>query len=229
MRSGIAVLQWASEEHVLGLVQWCAGELGAQIIHGWPGFFSTPPSSHPSFQGFAPGSACLFIAAPKQELRTFSSHPFSTIQHPSKLLSSAHASSPNVCNLWKLIQGFLTCRPPMDYLSTHLLMPWVQRPLKARMMNGAEITGLHWVREENVLASAQWCPMPWHGEVCPCGPSKIIHSWCGGEVWWSETLRLSKTGCRQMGLQWNLWAGGGSETLGLIPTGGRSICRNVER
>ena len=76
MRSGVAVLQWASEEHVLGLVHWCAGELGAQIIHGWPGFFSTPPSSYPSFQGFAPGSACLFIAAPKQELRTFSSHPF---------------------------------------------------------------------------------------------------------------------------------------------------------
>ena len=60
MRSGIAVLQWAREEHVLGLVRWCAGELGAQIIHGWPGFFSAPPSPHPSFQGFAPVSACLF-------------------------------------------------------------------------------------------------------------------------------------------------------------------------
>ena len=60
MRSGIAVLQWAREEHVLGLVRRCAGELGAQIIHGWPGFFSAPPSPHPSFQGFAPVSACLF-------------------------------------------------------------------------------------------------------------------------------------------------------------------------
>ena len=29
------------------------------------------------------------------------------------------------------------------------------KALKARMMNGAEIAGFHWAREENVLALAQ--------------------------------------------------------------------------
>ena len=91
---------------------------------------SGPPTTHGLIEGPRPHAMALHIAAPKQaQSHLISSHPFGTIQHPSKLSSSAHASSPNVCNLWKLIQGSLTSRPPMDYLSTHLPMRWVQRPL----------------------------------------------------------------------------------------------------
>ena len=76
---------------------------------------SDPPTTHGLIEGPLPHAMALHIAAPKQERsHLISSHPFGTIQHPSKLSSSAHASSPNVCNLRKLIQGSLTPRPPMD-------------------------------------------------------------------------------------------------------------------
>ena len=76
---------------------------------------SDPPATHGLIEGPRPHAMALHTAAPKQERsHLISSHPFGTIQHPSKLSSSAHASSPNVCNLWKLIQGSLTPRPPMD-------------------------------------------------------------------------------------------------------------------
>ena len=89
---------------------------------------SDPPTTHGLIEGPLPHAMALHIAAPKQEQsHLISSHLIGTI--PSKLSSSAHASSPNVCNLRKLIQGSLTSRPPMDYLSTHLPMRWVQRPL----------------------------------------------------------------------------------------------------
>ena len=92
---------------------------------------SDPPTSHGLIEGPLHHAMALHIAATKQEQsHLISSHIIGTIQHPSKLSSSAHASSPNVCNLWKLIQGSLTSRPPMDYLSTHLPMRWVQRPLE---------------------------------------------------------------------------------------------------
>ena len=92
---------------------------------------SDPPTTHGLIEGPLHHAMALHIAAPKQEQsHLISSHIIGTIQHPSKLSSSAHASSPNVCNLWKLIQGSLTSRPPMDYLSTHFPMRWVQRPLE---------------------------------------------------------------------------------------------------
>ena len=60
-------------------------------------------------------------------------HHFSTIQDlqaavlafkPSPL--SPHACGPHAasCNLWKLIQGSLTPRQPLDYLNAYLTMPW---------------------------------------------------------------------------------------------------------
>ena len=60
-------------------------------------------------------------------------HHFSTIQdlHVAVLafkpfLLSPHACGPHAtpCNLWKLIQGSLTPRLPLDYLNAHLTMPW---------------------------------------------------------------------------------------------------------
>ena len=60
-------------------------------------------------------------------------HHFSTIQDLQAavlafkpFLLSPHACGPHAtpCNLWKLIQGSLTPRLPLDYLNAHLTMPW---------------------------------------------------------------------------------------------------------
>ena len=220
MRSGIPVLQWAREEHVLGLVQWCAGELGAQIIHRWPGFFSTPPSSHPSFQGFAPVSACLFIqclqpvetnprvfhpqrhpwiilrahmdplphamalgiTAPKQRLFSLAqwkpaiSAPFIILAFKALHLFP-HACSPNVCNLWKLIQRSLN---PWHGVGSQIIhrRSGGQRPMdelgcrhceeacaEDDSLEGCWIVLKGW--DETVLALVQRCAVPWHRVVGP--------------------------------------------------------------
>ena len=89
-----------------------------RILHQSKNSFLSPSSSQ------VQNSAKLCKTASSAPLQHHSRPPSCCPGLP--FLLSPHACGPHAtpCNLWKLIQGSLTPRPPLDYLNAHLTMPW---------------------------------------------------------------------------------------------------------
>ena len=91
---------------------------------------------------------------------------------------SADISSSNVCNLWKLTQGFLPSRPPMNYLRCWMLLKGWDFYFGAAMYNAVT-----WENGSSNNPCVAWGPETLRLSSVHCRQmcTQLIHGWSGGQ------------------------------------------------